>query len=1053
MKTKLSLLALAIVVIFVLFKNKQIDKQKNINANNIHQAFLDNHPYQESLKLTRKERKSIAKAPNKYFEQEYLLEMNPTTGETEPEKLFALQEKLKLSGSQKSTPGDLNTDWIERGPNNVPGRTRAMLYDPNDSTHKRVFAAGVSGGLWVINDIENSNASWQRIDIPENLAVSSITVDINNSNIFYIGTGESYVQGSVNGNGVWKSTDGGNSWSHIFGGSTGPTIVINDAEIVVNSPTSIGNFDAIQTSNFGPALTSITGDLVIVDDGTANPTQGCNTLTNVSAINGKIAIIDRANCDFTAKVINAQVAGAIAAIIVNSVDTFPFNMGGEDPLVTIPAVMMGKADGQILKDAIANGNVNITLNPITTSIPAGITLIPGKFHVNDIITRNNGGVTEIYAAITESSHTNGANVLGGEFGLYKSIDGGITWTLSTLPLIAGHRHAPNDLMVTSDNTLWVATTNSWSFGDGGGTVFSSTNGNTFTQKFIFPNGRRTEMAASATNPNLIYLLMSTGADSIELIKTSDAFSTTTTLSKPIDLVVSATDFTGNQSFFNLAISVSPSNDQLIMLGGINTFKSSNGGTSWFKTSWSRSTNNSITNIHSDVHNIIFHPTDSNKGLIGTDGGVFYVSAFNNAESNSNAMESRGNNYNTTQFYKGAIGQNFFNPAILGGTQDNGTQFINNPTAGINSSNRINGGDGMYCFIDKDDQYMVTSIYQNRYYKYSTAGAFQSTIVNIGTEGSFVNIAELDDNLDILYSDAHTGTGASFSAKITRFSGLNGSSVTRAELTDALLTRTISAMKVSPYSTSSTTLLVGTDVGSLLKITNANSSPTWTDLTPEPFVTPFRGSISSINFGANENEIIVTFHNYGVENIFYSEDGGVTWQNKEGDLPDLPVKDILMNPLLNDEVIIATALGVWKTRNFKDASPHWTRSSNGMQNVKVTSFDLRTVDNTVLASTYGRGFFTGQFTADSTAGLDDPTLNNNLITVYPTISNGNFNIKSSKNFENVDLQIFDINGKRVHITKFNLNNTEKNISVNVDKGIYFVNFTGKNLKESHKIIIK
>ena len=48
---------------------------------------------------------------------------------------------------------------------------------------------------------------------------------------------------------------------------------------------------------------------------------------------------------------------------------------------------------------------------------------------------------------------------------------------------------------------------------------------------------------------------------------------------------------------------------------------------------------------------------------------------------------------------------------------------------------------------------------------------------------------------------------------------------------------------------------------------------------------------------------VTFHNYGVENIFYSSDGGETWQEKEGDLPDIPVRCILQNPLLENEVII------------------------------------------------------------------------------------------------------------------------------------------------------
>ena len=56
-----------------------------------------------------------------------------------------------------------------------------------------------------------------RINIPENLNVSSITYDPNNTNVFYVGTGESYVFGDVSGDGVWKSTNGGLTWSKVLG--------------------------------------------------------------------------------------------------------------------------------------------------------------------------------------------------------------------------------------------------------------------------------------------------------------------------------------------------------------------------------------------------------------------------------------------------------------------------------------------------------------------------------------------------------------------------------------------------------------------------------------------------------------------------------------------------------------------------------------------------------------------------------------------------------------------------------------------------------------------
>ncbi|HFS66848.1 MAG TPA: T9SS type A sorting domain-containing protein, partial [Flavobacteriia bacterium] len=963
------------------------------------------------------------------------------------------------TNATRSVPGqDATNNWTERGPDNIPGRTRAMLYDPNDPTHKRVFAGGVTGGLWVINDIEDANSVWQRVNIPKNLAVSAITVDVNNSNTFYLGSGEPYVGGEGTGNGVWKSTDGGVTWNRIFGGSSGATTLIYNADLVVNSPSGIaGNYVAVQ-AGFGPALTNtgITGDLILANDN--GSTLACTAFGPDAT--GKIAVIDRGNCNFTVKVKNAQDNGAVGVIMIQSLPDFPFTMGGTDATITIPSVMISKADGELLKNAIANGTVNASLsNRDTGGLPSGIRLVPGKFIVNDIVTRNNNNTTEIYAAITETYHTSINYVLGGEIGVYKSTDGGQTWALLNFPLTAdGNPHPINDLYIAPDNTMYAGSINSYSYKkadgsfDGGGKVFKSTDGTTFEEKFSIPNGNRVELAGSATNANKIYELCYTTDSQVKIYKSTFAFNfPPSSVTLPNDPSTSPpNDFTNSQGWYDLGIAVDPTNDNIVYAAGISVFKSINSGASWSKISEAYGFSNASP-IHPDAHNIVMHPTDSNKGLIATDGGVYYVNDFSNAENNSNAIKSRGNGYNTTQFYKGAIGQDVNNDKLLGGAQDNGSNFINNATAGINSSMEVGGGDGMYCFIDKDGAYMITSVYQNAYYRYDINGNFQTTIVNNQNEGSFVNIAELDDNRDVLFSNASNFDSATsaWNINISRFNDVSASA-TRADFTDAMITRPPTAMKVSPYTTTSSTLFIGTDSGDLYKVTNADSNPVWTDLTPPAYETSFLGSISAINFGANENEIIVTFHNYGVVNVYYSEDGGQTWQNKEGDLPDLPVKDVLMNPLNNDQVILATDLGVWQTGNFKDANPNWSRSHNGMQNVKVTSFDLRTSDNTVLASTYGRGFFTGQFTA--TANVNENLVNKNSITIYPTVSDGNFKIKTNTNLDSNDLQIFDVTGKLATQRKVSLRSgDESNISVSLQPGIYFVKI--KNTKLTSKIIIK
>ena len=101
---------------------------------------------------------------------------------------------------------------------------------------------------------------------------------------------------------------------------------------------------------FGPAPTpaGITGDVVLVNDGTGTPSDGCEGAQD--AVNSKIALVDRGNCDFVVKVLNAQMAGAIAVIVANNEagDAF-FAMGGILRRIRIPAVMISQGDGAALR--------------------------------------------------------------------------------------------------------------------------------------------------------------------------------------------------------------------------------------------------------------------------------------------------------------------------------------------------------------------------------------------------------------------------------------------------------------------------------------------------------------------------------------------------------------------------------------------------------------------------------------------------------------------------------------------------------------------------------
>ena len=129
--------------------------------------------------------------------------------------------------------------------------------------------------------------------------------------------------------------------------------------VTIEAPSSAAGTYLASGAAFGPApdLAGIAGDVVLVNDGSALPTEGCNPLVGFPA--GAVALVDRGTCSFVQKVSNAQAAGAIAVIVVNNVAGPPTTMGGTDPTITIPSVMVSLADGGVIKAGLpATGRVS-----------------------------------------------------------------------------------------------------------------------------------------------------------------------------------------------------------------------------------------------------------------------------------------------------------------------------------------------------------------------------------------------------------------------------------------------------------------------------------------------------------------------------------------------------------------------------------------------------------------------------------------------------------------------------------------------------------------------
>ncbi len=145
----------------------------------------------------------------------------------------------------------------------------------------------------------------------------------------------------------------------------------------INSGPLAGVYSGVPASFGGGIPINLTQDLVLIEDDNAgtstDPHDGCDNITNGAALNGKIVVIRRGECEFGFKVLAAQNKGAVAVIIVNNVAGDPplMGIGAVGCQVTIPAFAISDVDGNPIIAALQGSNsVNGTING--TSVPIGI---------------------------------------------------------------------------------------------------------------------------------------------------------------------------------------------------------------------------------------------------------------------------------------------------------------------------------------------------------------------------------------------------------------------------------------------------------------------------------------------------------------------------------------------------------------------------------------------------------------------------------------------------------------------------------------------------------
>lgn len=135
-----------------------------------------------------------------------------TNGETYPPyyRVHELRKARQRGINQRSS----SLSWIERGPFNVSGRSRGIAVDPSDPSGNTWFVATVGGGVWKTSDAGES-WSFKTPELPT-MSVSTIAISESDPDIIYIGTGMGYGRVvDLEGSGVWKSEDHGETWSQL----------------------------------------------------------------------------------------------------------------------------------------------------------------------------------------------------------------------------------------------------------------------------------------------------------------------------------------------------------------------------------------------------------------------------------------------------------------------------------------------------------------------------------------------------------------------------------------------------------------------------------------------------------------------------------------------------------------------------------------------------------------------------------------------------------------------------------------------------------------------
>jgi len=428
--------------------------------------------------------------------------------------------------------------------------------------------------------------------------------------------------------------------------------------------------------------------------------------------------------------------------------------------------------------------------------------------------------------------------------------------------------------------------------------------------------------------------------------------------------VSTLDYSKWQGWYSHAIDINPANQNELMIVGIDVHKSTDAGVTVIQKSGGGPFGGFIppgdpegpsNYVHSDVHEVEYHPTNPNIIYIGCDGGVF------RSTDGGGTFEGCNGGYQTTQFHNGFSSSTPDSNLAIGGLQDNGTVIYAGTTTW---AKWVVGGDGSWTALDPTDRNTIYTSWQGLNVVKSTNGGANFFPLNVPGAGRFTTfiapfvIGEDEPNViyagrDIVYKSSDGGNNW-----IATNSGnpLDGNAVF--------------AMAVAPQNSNvvyAATAPFVTSPGRTNIFRSVNGGTAWANVTgalPDRFITDI--AIDPID----ETTLYITLSGFGTSHVYKSDNAGASWQDIGGALPDVPANAVAIDPQFPGHIYIGNDIGVYFS---PDGGATWDAYSDGLPDgVIAMSLAISPLNRKLRVATHGNGAYQRDLVTIPT-GIDDPVL--------------------------------------------------------------------------------